>query len=339
MLFNILKHSLMITLFVFVMMLIIDYINVWSKGRMGEWMRGGMFRQYILSSFLGATPGCLGAFMDVSLYIRGMLSFGAIVGGMIATSGDEAYVMLILFPKIALILFGLLFISGIFFAWLTDRITPALKISPCEECRLGVVHYDEECKCFESPILKNFSQISLYRFILILGLVLAIIATSTGILGPKDWGWQRVTLLALLLISAGITITVPEHYLREHLWNHIARKHIWRVFLWTFGALLIVKIGLAQWNLQGFLREHMVLVLLMSGIIGIIPESGPHLIFVMMFSQGLIPFSVLFTSSFVQDGHGMLPLLSYTVRDSVLIKVFNFIFGLGLGILLYLSGL
>lgn len=336
MFFNILKHSLMVTLFVFVMMLIIDYINVLSKGRMGVWMRGGMVRQYILSSFLGVTPGCLGAFMNVSLYIRGMLSFGAIVGGMIATSGDEAYVMLLLFPKTALLLFCLLFISGIFFAWLTDRIAPVLKVSPCEECRLGIVHNDEECKCFEPPILRNFSQ---YRFILISGLLLAVIATSTGILGPKGWGWQRITLLTLLLISTGIAITVPEHYLREHLWNHIVKKHIWRVLLWTFGALSIIEIGLAQWNLQGFLKEHMFLVLLMSGVMGVIPESGPHLVFVMMFSQGLIPFSVLFTSSFIQDGHGILPLLSYTVRDSVLIKLFNLIFGLSLGALLYLLGL
>ena len=34
----------------------------------------------------GATPGCLGAFMNVSLYVHGMISFGAIVGGTIATS-------------------------------------------------------------------------------------------------------------------------------------------------------------------------------------------------------------------------------------------------------------
>lgn len=72
---------------------------------------------------------------------------------------------------------------------------------------------------------------------------------------------------------------------------------------------------------------------------GIIPESGPHLIFVMMYAQGLIPFSVLFTTSFVQDGHGMLPLLSFNLKDSVLIKVFNLAFGLGVGGALFSLGL
>jgi len=75
----------------------------------------------------------------------------------------------------------------------------------------------------------------------------------------------------------------------------------------------------------------MLWVLLIAALMGIIPESGPHLVFVMMYAQGLIPFSVLLTTSFVQDGHGMLPLLSYSLKDSVLIKVFNLVFGLAVG--------
>ena len=80
-------------------------------------------------------------------------------------------------------------------------------------------------------------------------------------------------------------------------------------------------------------------VLAIGAFLGIIPESGPHLIFVMMYAQGLVPFSVLFTTSSVQDGHGMLPLLSYSLKDSVLIKLFNLLFGLGVGGLLFCLGL
>jgi hypothetical protein len=83
----------------------------------------------------------------------------------------------------------------------------------------------------------------------------------------------------------------------------------------------------------------MVGVLLIGALLGIVPESGPHLIFVMMYAQGLVPFSVLFTTSFVQDGHGMLPLLSYSIKDSVLIKIFNLLFGLAIGGILFALGL
>jgi len=59
----------------------------------------------------------------------------------------------------------------------------------------------------------------------------------------------------------------------------------------------------------------------------------------MMYAQRLIPFSVLFTASFVQDGYSMPPVLSYSIRDSVLIKVFNLVFGLAVEGALYALGL
>ena len=130
----------------------------------------------------------------------------------------------------------------------------------------------------------------------------------------------------------------PEHYLDSHIWGHIIKKHLCRIFLWTFGALLFVHWGMAFWNLNTFIHDNMLWVLLIGALIGIIPESGPHLVFVMMYAQGLIPFSVLFTTSFVQDGHGMLPMISYSLKDSVLIKAFNLVFGLLVGGVLFALG-
>jgi hypothetical protein len=161
----------------------------------------------------------------------------------------------------------------------------------------------------------------------------------SGIIGPKEWNWQRITFVSLLSMAIFIIFTAPEHYLEEHIWKHIAKKHLWRVFLWSFGALLLIDIGMKFWDLEVFVKSHMIWILLIASLIAIVPESGPHLIFVMMFAKGLVPFSVLLASSIIQDGHGMLPLLSYTIKDSILIKLFNFVIGLGLGSILYLCGL
>lgn len=83
---NILKHALMITFFVFVMMLLVDFITIITERRVSDIMQSGRWRPYTLASFFESAPGCLGAFMKVTLYVHGMISFGAIVGGMIATS-------------------------------------------------------------------------------------------------------------------------------------------------------------------------------------------------------------------------------------------------------------
>ena len=79
----IISQAVMITVFVFAMMLLVDYFNVLTKGKMEKAVKGGKGRQYTIASFLGSTPGCLGAFMNVSFYVHGLISFGAIVGGMI----------------------------------------------------------------------------------------------------------------------------------------------------------------------------------------------------------------------------------------------------------------
>jgi len=331
------KHALMITVFVFVMMTLVDYFNVLTKGRLSATMQGGRFRQYTVASFLGATPGCLGAFMNVSFYVHGLMSFGAIVGGMVATSGDEAFVMLAMFPGKAVLLFAVLFVLGIALAWVTDKIAPILKIEPCQECQSSQSYSEDTCHCFDKEgLLNHFRKLSLARFVLIILLIVFLYSIAFGIIGSQAWDWKRVTFTVLLSLSLFIVVTVPEHYLEEHIWNHIAKEHLWRVLLWSFFAILILDVGFRYWNLEAFVKGHLVWVLLIACLTAVIPESGPHLIFAVMFARGFIPFSVILASSIVQDGHGMLPLLSYSVKDSIRIKLFNLAFGLSIGAILYL---
>ena len=86
------------------------------------------------------------------------------------------------------------------------------------------------------------------------------------------------------------------------------------------------KYGMSFLDIKNITSKYTFLILILGALIGMIPGSGPHLIFVMLFAEGLIPFSVLFTSSVVQDGHGMLPMLSYSVKFGVN-KTFKSAFG------------
>jgi hypothetical protein len=286
--------------------------------------------------------------MNVSLYVHGMIGFGAIVGGMIATSGDEAFVMLTQFPGTAVALFALLFVFGIIFAWISDKIFPALGIVPSESC------LDAHCEtCLPdlgdqekiTDILRpasfseNFHALSFTRFLLLILLVAFLVLMTTGTLGPTTWDWKRITFICLSLCTICIIMVCSEHYLESHIWDHIIKKHLFRVFLWSYGALLFVHWGMTFWNLNSFIQEHLFWLLFIGALMGIIPESGPHLVFVMMYAEGLVPFSILLTASFVQDGHGMLPLLSYSLKDSLLIKTFNLVFGLAVGGVFFALGL
>jgi hypothetical protein len=57
-------------------------------------------------------------------------------------------------------------------------------------------------------------------------------------------------------------------------------------------------------------------------------------VFVLLYHKGLVPFSVLAASSIAQDGHAVLPLLAYAVRDVVYVKLYTASVGLVVGLVL-----
>lgn len=329
-----LEQAGVITIFVFCMMVLTDYLNIFTKGKMSDVLRKRRY-QYVVASFLGATPGCLGTFMCVSFYVHGVISFGALTAAMISTFGDEAYVMLLLFPRDTLILMLAVFALGVVGGIITDKvIVPLLRIVPCERCELHVMH--DECRRIDISALRSFPRLSSARYALLIFSSILIALTYPGL---HTGEMEPVILFSTSILLLLLSLLVPDHYIQEHILQHLVRRHVWRVFLWTFSAIILIELGLSYFDLHQFVSSNLTLVLLISAIVGLIPESGPHMVFVMMYYHHLIPFSVLLTSSIVQDGHGMLPLLSYTVRDSVLIKLVNLCFGLVVGIPLYLLGL
>jgi hypothetical protein len=154
-----------------------------------------------------------------------------------------------------------------------------------------------------------------------------------GIIGPETWDWVKVTFLSGTLFASFVIVTVPDHFLEEHLWNHVLKKHFLRIFAWTFGALLIIHFLELYLDISQWIEDNYFIVLLIALVVGIIPESGPHLIFVSLFAQGSIPFSILLASSIVQDGHGMLPLLAVSKRAFIWVKLINLAVGLIIGLI------
>ncbi len=332
-------HALMISGFVAVMMLVIEYLNVLSQGKWQERLRHHRWGQYLLASFLGATPGCLGAFAVVAMYAHRRISLGAVVAAMLATSGDESFVMIAIVPRTALHVTIVLFVVGLFVGALTDRIL-GRRMTQALSCGDDFnVHEEEHCRCFtKEEFITQWRNCSAARGVLTFSLLTFLIVIAAGRMGPPDWDWIRVTLLLVSGVALFIVVTVPEHFLEDHLWNHVVRGHAPRVFLWTFGSLLILHLIVDQWQLNEVIERGKWLVLTVAGLVGLVPESGPHLIFVTMFAKGVVPFSILLTSSIVQDGHGMLPLLAHSRRAFITIKLINLVAGVAVGALLMVLG-
>jgi hypothetical protein len=116
---DVFRESLMVTFFVMVIMLLIEYITVQSKDAWTKPLNKSPWLQIILAALIGITPGCLGGFTAVSLYVHGIFNFAALLIAMIATFGDEAFVMLSVIPATAfkpiLYLLTIFILSGMAF--------------------------------------------------------------------------------------------------------------------------------------------------------------------------------------------------------------------------------
>jgi hypothetical protein len=329
---SVVNQTLLITGFVAIIMLVIEYLNVISQGVWQERLSSHLFGQYLLASFLGATPGCLGAFAVVTMYAHRRMTLGGVVAAMIATSGDESFVMFAMVPKTALLLHALLFLIGLFSGFLTDRLAgPRVTrfLSCNEDFR---IHEQDYGRSFDlRQVAGQWKSCSAARGTLTFSLVIFLMLIAAGQIGPEDWNWVRVTLLLASCAGLFIVVSVPEHFLEEHLWKHVIREHIPRIFLWTLGALYLLELIVKHWQIGDIIQNNQWMVLIFAALIGLIPESGPHLIFVTMFAKNLVPLSTLLASSIVQDGHGMLPMLAHSRRAFFLIKFINLLVGLAVG--------
>jgi len=325
-------RSVMISGFVFVMMLVIEYINVQSKGLWQKHLTGNKWKKYLIAGFLGAIPGCLGAFTVVALFTHRLVSFGALVTAMIATSGDEAFVMFAMFPQKAALLTFIILVVGVLAGYLTDRFYKPKGILKDIFTHDLPLHDEPECKCFQREIfLPNLFHPSLYRLSVAIIIISLMLGVATGVLSREADLWIKITLMLSFSFALFVVVSVPDHFLKDHIWDHIIKVHLQRIFLWVFGILLLMHFLMMYIDVESWISDNMFIVLLIAVLIGIIPEAGPHLIFVTLFASGTIPFSILLASSISQDGHGMLPMLAESKKGFVAVKVVNMIFAFIVG--------
>ena len=421
---DILRNSILITGLVIVMMMMIESLNIESRGLFFKGLKKTKVGQVVFGALLGSVPGCMGGFATVSLYTHKMFSFGALVAMMIASSGDEAFVMLAMIPDKALLIFAVLFVVAIAVGIITDLIHDKVHRKHCHEadhsncgvetgCKDGYEVHSLSGECEDDVKATDcHNETSFHtshdrpgktrhygwkRLTMFVGLAIFIAALATGHLGhdhsahgghshegdshccecetvvndhsehatcahehpschsehqvshpehstchPErskgshsinllDEEWMNILFAGLSILVLVVLLFGSDHFIEEHLWNHIIRKHFLTIFLWTFGVLLVVGIGLQYVSIDKWISSNTALMIILATLIGIIPESGPHMIFVTLYAAGVVPLPVLLASSISQDGHASLPLIAESRKSFLWAKIINCITALTVG--------
>ena len=203
----------------------------------------------------------------------------------------------------ALLITGILFVVGLIAGFLTDLFikNPYFLVENLDH---GLaLHEREDCHCFpRGKLLHQLKNITFARALLMGFLMLFLFFIFAGSPGSNIWDWKLITFIIGVLLSLFVVSTVPDHFLEEHLWEHVLKKHLPRIFIWTFGTLLLIHFLDNYINVESWVQNNLIVVLMVAVIVGIIPESGPHLIFVTMYANSSIPLSILIASSIAQDG-------------------------------------
>ena len=269
-----LQLTLKIIVMVTALMSVIEYLELRYSDKIKSMITDRPLKQIFAASLLGAVPGCMDAFLVVSLYIHGTVGFGALTAVMLSTAGDEAFIMLALIPGDTVKILAATAVLGVVGGLIAQKTVDAFHLKLDRPCDLHKREGVEE-----------------------------------------------------------------RNFFKEHVVKHIILEHAPRLFIWILVPLTIIDTLILGFDFASHVSSMPVLVLMVSAaLVGVIPESGPHLVFLMLYSRGLIPLSVLIVSTLSQDGHGLLPLISHSVKDTAYVQLFTTGFSLVVGVLLYFLG-
>lgn len=360
---DVFMQSIMISFLVMMLMILIEYLQIKTQTKWNSRLLEKRWIQIIFAALVGLIPGCIGGFMMVSLFTHKVVGFGALVATLITSFGDEAFFLYSFMPQKAILLASVLFGLGLLFGFIVDNIPFFKKQIPLSTNH--TLHTNNFC-CSHSHEDAHKNKNQLWKKYILIGFAIAFILSivfkvfdhdhhpvfenltphvehveschdenETCLLGHISL--ENFLFLFISFATLILLFVANIHFVIEHAWNHVIKKHFVKIFLWTFFILMFIQIGLEYVHLESIISDSIgkVFILLLAVLIGIIPQSGPHLIFIFLFINGMLPFSIVLANSIVQEGHSGLLLIAESRKHFTWIKFIKIIIALIVG----LSGL
>ncbi|MBR3713235.1 MAG: arsenic efflux protein [Bacteroidales bacterium] len=337
---DVVGQIVVITFFVLSMIMVLEYLNVFSKGHVHSFMQRNNSLQILISAFLGVIPGCIGTYTAVSLYTHNVIGFGALIANLIATTGDEAFWMMSKMPDKALLIFVGLFALAVVAGYVTNIFVSKRSNSCGQESHFVLHTTHDHHHSLHGNIIENLRHISAHRLILLVSIIVFIVLTLCGFLGEHHHHEGEmeieaseekfnfiVSIISMVLsaVTLFVIVRVPEHFLEDHIWHHVIGQHFWKILTWTSIALVLVFVvkevcDIKTWVEQFSEGSVYVFCMVAAILIGLIPESGPHAVFIMLYCNGVMPLGALLANCIVQDGHGAIPLFAESKKDFFIVK-------------------
>lgn len=325
---------LQVSIFVAATLIGLLYFERVSRCELAEVLRRYRRWQVPIAAFLGAVPGCGGAIIAITQYVRGTMSFGGVVAVLTATMGDAAFLLFAKKPDIALLVYSLSFFTGIAFGYLVDFVHGR------DFMRVRVDYQSEEDEIEENPLLSPLYY--LWMFLFIPGAVLGVLAAfqvdvnSATTIGGIQWAESfgaACGLMAILMWAfnplSDIRLCISgQRGLSRRVADTTNFITFWVLCGFVGYALLESHFGFA---LADVFDAWYYLLPLVAVLVGFVPGCGPQIVVTTLYLNGAIPLSAQLANAISNDGDALFPAVAVAPRAAIIATLYTAVPALFIG--------
>ncbi len=291
-----------------------------------------------MAAFLGALPGCGGALVVVTQYVKGRLSFGALIAVLTATMGDAAFLILAKEPKTALLLIASTFAVG----WGSGMLVNALhgeefmrrKTNGKGKDKFVAEASEYSCRMLFASSKWRVWIDGLWFVLLLPGIVGAVLyAFQIDVFSWQVWGVSFGVVFAIFTIvcvASWVLFSGPtgretrERETQSVTWRSVIDDTNF-VTAWVVAAFLVfdMTVHVFALDLASLFGAAYIFLPLIAIVMGFIPGCGPQILVAATYIGGLIPFSALMGNALSNDGDALFPALALAPGAAVVATLYS----------------
>ena len=285
--------------------------------------------QVVFASLMGTLPGCGGAIIVMTQFVKGKLSFGSVVAVLTATMGDAAFLLLAAQPSTGLFVLGVSLLVALVSGLIVDKVHRPGFMRP------EVDPTSNDADDLSDEPLKTEAQGYYWKHALIPTMIVAgmisfqtdmdaIFALSEGTFAVLGCGFALLAMFLWAVAPSGTiglqTMSTDEVPLFQRVAHETNTVTCWVILAFLAFELTILATG---WNLSSLFVGLPGVAILAAVLIGWIPGCGPQILTTTLYLNGAIPLSAQLGNSISNDGDALFPALVMAPKAALLATAYS----------------
>lgn len=314
-------------------------------GRMAELIARYPMAELTGAALLGALPGCGGAIVVVTQFVRGNASFGAVVTVLTSTMGDAAFVLLASEPMTGLTVMAISSVVGVITGAVVNYVHPddSVMRQPVNAGKANVA-----CGCEDQLASPFASQFASYFFLIIAAPALTIAlfmafnvdiqAYSTVLNTSIVYGGASAAFITVVLWAINGQASAPTSTdtvsTKVQTLSANAAADTQFVLSWVVVAFLLFELPMFWFNVDmATAFDGMGVVAVLGAIaVGMLPGCGPQIMVTGLYLQGALPFAALLGNGLANDGDALFPAMALAPKAAAYATLYSAIPALVMGL-------